>query len=169
MYMPPPIYPRTRLGVATTLAVLAAFVLGFATMAVTALTCFEGDGGEPFVKAGSARAKVCAVEKPVFVPLNLLGVPAMVLAGGVLALRRRRWRPLGIGCAVAVAVTLVPAAAVQAVSPDADAGAYAAAGAKRVLASVMISSSRASSPARMSAIGSGSPLTIDSKKSLRSW
>lgn len=111
---------RAWLGAATALAVLAAFVLGLCAMVFTGLMCFDGDAGEPYVKAGSTRAAVCAVEKPLYVPLSLLGAPAAALAGGVLAFSRRRWGPLGLGCAAAVAVLLVPAGAVYATSPRCD-------------------------------------------------
>jgi hypothetical protein len=84
-------------------------------------------------------------------------VVRVVLGGGVAA-RQLPWAAKVVAVAGAPVLALVGAAV-----------AYAVAGVCSRWAAAMMSSRRASSPARMSWIGSGSPLTIDSKKSLRSW
>ncbi len=88
-------------------AALAAVVGWFAFIIEHYQYCVGDDGLH--IRSGSALDHACAAWRPAW-PVLLIGPPAAVVTGALLAVRRRRSRAFVLGCALALLIALGPLA-----------------------------------------------------------
>ena len=97
----------TLLTAALFFAALAALVGWFAFVVEHYDYCVGDDGIQ--IRPGSALDHACSAWRPAR-PVLLIGPPVAVVAGALLAIRRRRSRAFVLGCALAFLIALGPLA-----------------------------------------------------------
>jgi len=124
-------------GAARQVPLTALVLLGISTVALAGVTGLfasffsllgscDGDGGVPYAAVDSARGQFCEFPGPLWWGITALGPGIAALAGWVLALVRRQFKPLVIGTAAAAAILVVGLAVPAVLSADCSADQKAA-------------------------------------------